>query len=162
MPTNRKRRDRGRLDGLTDAQEAHLRTGFYFFDFRDELDHFRDEEHRRRAWFLHREWILAEYDHPGRRPLAFWEYDAGPWELYGESEADAVYQLLKAGKLDPIQRNGANRIVSELAVIEAEWRREIKGELFCCDAVPKINKRCPPGARRSGTTGSKRRGSWPS
>jgi hypothetical protein len=143
MPTNRKRRDRSRLDELTDAQEAHLRCGHYFFDFREELDHFRDEAHRRRAWALHRERILAEYAHPGHRPLAFWEYDAGSWENYGTSEPEAVHRLLEAGEIEGCRFNGVNRIVSELEVIEANWRREIKGELFCHDAVPKINGPLP-------------------
>jgi hypothetical protein len=125
MPTNRRRRDRGRLDALTDAQEAHLCTGFYFFDFHGEDDHFRDEAHRRRAWALHRDRILKDYDHAGRRPVALWEYDLGPWEQYGSSEEDAVYQLLKSDRLEPITRNGAARIMSEIETIEKDWRHEI-------------------------------------
>ena len=75
MPTTRIRRDRGRLDALTDAQRSHLEVGHYFFDFDGEADRFRDEAHRRRAWALHRADILADWRGPGSRPVALWQYD---------------------------------------------------------------------------------------
>jgi hypothetical protein len=147
VPTNRKRRDRGRLDALTHAQEAHLCTGHYFFDFRDELDHFRDEAHRRRAWALHRDEILQGWDHPGRRPHAFWEYDCGlepgpgsrdwSWPKPIETEAEMVHRLIQLGEIDGCTLNGVNRISSELREIEDQWRRDIRAAVICEEDVPK-------------------------
>jgi hypothetical protein len=131
VPTNRKRRDRGRLDALTDAQRAHLECGYYFWDFRGELDHFVDEAHRRRAWALHRDEILAEWDRPGARPDALWEYDQGlksaPWPREWrwpkgiESEAHMVHTLLTRGEIEPCRRSGWWSARTELEQIEHQW-----------------------------------------
>jgi hypothetical protein len=128
MPTNRVRIDRGRRDALTLAQRCHLQCGCYFFDFpAGELDHFADEQHRRRAWQLHRGQILEDWDRPGRRPDALWEYEVkGGWEAIAETEEAAVHKLLKRGRVKHCRLNGSLRIADEVEQIEGEWRDAVR------------------------------------
>jgi hypothetical protein len=122
MPTNRRRRPHERLDVLTDAQRTHLEVGWFFFDFRGEADHFRDADHRRRAWTLHGAQIMADWladkGHAWRRPLAFWQYDRGlrtrdgddvvsegkrvVWPRGIRSERHMIRKLVRDGVLAPV------------------------------------------------------------
>jgi hypothetical protein len=130
MPRSRRLQKR-RLDVLSLNERGHLETGFYFWGhFPGEVE-FESEAHRQAAWTRHREMILAEYDRAGHRPVALWEYDFGDWSQFGESESDAVYQLIKAGRLTEIRRDGARAIDSEIEAIEADWLREIAAEVAC-------------------------------
>jgi hypothetical protein len=141
MPRKR-RAGKHRLNILPTAQRDHLCTGAYLLaGF--EGDEFEDEQHRRAVWAEHKEAILAEYTRPGTRPVALWEYDLGPWAQYGETEADAVYQLLKAGEIEGVTLNGANRIESELETIEDEWLHEIRVFLIGKSTVPPISEPLP-------------------
>jgi hypothetical protein len=129
MPLKRRAAKR-RLDVLDINRRGHLETGAYLWGhFRDQ-DEFADDAERREAWARHREMILTEWCHPGRRPDALWSYDAGDWRQFGETEEDAVYQLLKAGRLTECRFNGALTIESEIAQIEADWLRETELAIF--------------------------------
>jgi hypothetical protein len=129
MPVKR-RVAKCRLDVLDLNRRGHLETGSYLWGhFRDQ-DEFESEAERREAWARHREMILADWCHPGRRPVALWDYDLGDRSKFGETEEDAVYRLLKAGRLVEIRLNGSNSIASEIAQIEADWLHEIKLEVY--------------------------------
>jgi hypothetical protein len=123
MPRKR-RLEKRRLDVLTPAQESHLFAGAYLIATPRDADHFVDEAHRQAAWTRHRERILADWDQPGRRPAAFWDYDFGPWSRHGETEQAAVLHLLKAGRIQSIAFCGAYRIDDEMAAIEELQCRE--------------------------------------
>jgi hypothetical protein len=145
MPTKRRKLVPRRLNRMTLAQESHLSCGHYFFDFDGELDHFVDEVHRRATWAANRELILAKWSHPGRRPVSMWEYDAGlkrrPWPREWSwprpvaSEAEMVHRLLKRGELQPCRFNGTIPVADEVAVIEANWLREIGYSVGCGDTM---------------------------
>ena len=77
MATKRRKTGARRIGVMTDAQRFYLICGRYFFDYAGEADRFRDDAHRRATWAAHREQILAEWDHPGERPIALWAYDFG-------------------------------------------------------------------------------------
>jgi hypothetical protein len=74
-----------------------------------------------------------------------WEYDfelkPRPWpRLWSwprpiQREDEMVYRLVEAGKIEPCQYNGINRIASELAEIEKQWRKRIQW--------PQSGERCP-------------------
>src|SRR5262245_17524860 len=91
MPTNRtlmRRPSRRRLSGL---QEMALWLG-------EDPHHpvFRNEEEAREAWFCHRDRLLAVWGRHGRRPMAWWCFEAGiPWP--GRDRQQSV--LFEAGVL---------------------------------------------------------------
>jgi hypothetical protein len=131
MPVKRRKLGAIALHKLTMAQRAHLVTGYYFFDFAGERDHFADDGHRRQAWSAYREELMAEHDRVGQRPLAFWQYDApGGWQAHGESEQDGVRTLLLAGSLEHCRRDGTIPVANEVAAIEDQWRNEIRVTLL--------------------------------
>jgi hypothetical protein len=133
LPTKRRKRAVHRIGAITDAQQSHLVCGHYFFDLAGEVDRFVDDAHRRATWARLREQILAEWDRPGRRPVAMWEYDFGlkhrPWPKAWswprpiQSEAEMIRQLLLDGTIAPSRRNGRIVIADEVVEIEADWVR---------------------------------------
>ena len=137
-PWRLKRRKTGarRIGVITDAQRFHLICGRYFFDYAGEADHFRDDAHRRATWAAHREQILAEWDHPGERPIALWAYDLGlkpapypklwSWPRPIGTEAEAVYRLIERGELAPCRFNGTVPIASEMQEIASRWELLIR------------------------------------
>jgi hypothetical protein len=134
MPTKRRRRAVRQLGRLTDVQRMHLACGSYLL-VHDPAEEFVSEEHRRAAWEEHRADILAEWDMPGQRPAAVWQYDAKlrrapypkkwAWPRPITTEAWMVYELIKAGQLEQCRFSGTNPIASELAEIESWWARMI-------------------------------------
>jgi hypothetical protein len=152
MPTNRRRIYRGRTDALSANQRSILETGCECFPW---MPGFEDDDHRREAWKANKALIMAEWCHPGRRPAAYWDLDLGlePCERAGDwtwkwpapiqSQAEMVYDLLKRGKLKSCERNGANRIDSELRAIREDWLNGIRVELIAKDRVPKITGALP-------------------
>jgi hypothetical protein len=104
VPTNRRPRRRPLRGHLTLWEKLSLEYG--------EANHrpgFPSDAERRAAWAWHRDHILARYHH-GRRPAAWWDYEAAiarPAEL--EDEAAALY---RAGLLGEAER----------AAVAAEWR----------------------------------------
>jgi hypothetical protein len=153
VPTNRKRIDRGRTDRLNPNQEGFLRCGFDVFPG---FPGFENEEHAREAWEANRGRLMAEYEHPGRRPWAYWTYD---WELEEvrdangnssfawpapiQTESEMVLDLLRRGKLKSCQFNGGRRIDSEPRQIREDWLNEIRLVLIGEDHVPKITQALP-------------------
>jgi hypothetical protein len=111
-------------------------------------DHFIDEQHRYATWQAYREEILEEWCHPGERPAALWEYDAGlkwrddgwAWPRPISTEAEMVYRLLQAGEIAGCRLNGIVRIASEIDEIERSWRHEINFTLVAHKAVPVIDE----------------------
>ena len=136
MPTKRRKLAPQRIGVMTDAQRFHLICGRYFFDYAGEADHFRDDAHRRATWAAHREQILAEWDHPGERPIALWAYDFGlkpapypklwSWPRPIRTEAEAVYRLIERGELAQCRFNGTVPIASEMQEIASRWELLIR------------------------------------
>jgi hypothetical protein len=117
MPTNRQRIARDRSDQLNPNQESVLKSGSELLPGWPGFD---DDEHRREAWAIHRERLMAEYARPGRRPHAFWRFDmrlaevrdrwgdlSFAWPEGIETEEQMVYAMLERGQLRPLVRNGA-------------------------------------------------------
>jgi hypothetical protein len=57
---------------------------------------FESDEHRRAAWFRHREKLMRLWGKGGRRPMGWWLYEASEWELRGyagyEHERSILYE----------------------------------------------------------------------
>ena len=87
MPRKRKF-EKVRLDVIDLWMESHLRSGSYLIPVGGS---FVDDAHRREAWLLHRDKIMAR-EVPGRRPDAYWCYERS-WPEGSESEEDAVHRL---------------------------------------------------------------------
>jgi len=109
MPTNRTALRRPRRGRLSADQEMSLWLG--------EAAHrppaFRDDAERRELWFRHRDRLLALFGHHGRRPIAWWEFEAPiPWPSYDNQEA----ALFEVGLLSDAERNA----------LLAEWRRQFE------------------------------------
>ena len=136
MATKRRKTGARRIGAMTDAQRFHLICGRYFFDYAGEADHFRDDAHRRATWAAHREQILAEWDHPGARPIAMWRHDFGlkpapypklwSWPRPILTEAEMVYRLIEDGALEGCRFYGTNPIASEMQEIASRWELVIR------------------------------------
>jgi hypothetical protein len=74
-------------------------------------DAFRDEQHCRLVWVCNRDDLLAGYP-PGRRPQAWWHFDAGGLRYPGYDAEPA--SLWEAGLLSETER----------AALERSWQRE--------------------------------------
>jgi hypothetical protein len=72
---------------------------------------FASPEERRAAWFEHRDHLMAMFAGPGKRLMAWWQYEAPiPWPGL-DRQASTLYA---AGLLAE----------AEKAELEADWRRE--------------------------------------
>jgi hypothetical protein len=153
MPTNRRRVDRRRSDILSPNQRAILATGCECFPA---WPGFEDAEHERDAWEAHRDRLMAERGHPGRRPWAYWAYDLGleevrdahgnltfAWPVPIESESEMVLDLLRRGKLQSCKLNGSIRIESEPRQIREDWSNEVRIAVSQASGVPKIAAALP-------------------
>jgi hypothetical protein len=153
MPTTRKRVERRRSDILSPNQESIFCCGCECFPA---WPGFEDEEHERGAWAAHRDRLMAEHAHPGRRPWAYWAYELGleevrdahgnltfAWPAPVQSEAEMVYDLLKRGKLKSCKFNGTHRIESELRQIHEDWLNEVRITVSQAGGVPKITTALP-------------------
>jgi hypothetical protein len=144
MPTNRTRVRHGRRDTFNDVQKLHLICGRYLI-CHPPSEEFVDEQHRRETWQARRGEILANWDRPGQRPAALWEYDRGlqrapyprmwGWPGRIETEAQMVHLLIRRGALAECRFDGLHEIDSEIEVIEAGWRMVIGG--WAEDEVPR-------------------------
>jgi hypothetical protein len=122
MPTVRRKIPPKRPDQLSIAQRSHLLSGGYILPLDAEFD---NERHRRLAWEGHGASILEDYDRPGHRPRAFWDYQVrGGWRRHGASEQEAVHKLLSEGRL-PL----CPRMPDELAQIKRNWLHEVRVSL---------------------------------
>jgi hypothetical protein len=85
---------------------------------------FSNNEERREQWFRHRDRLLAIWGQHGRRPLAWWAYEA-PIPYPGYDREGAV--LYEAGLLTE----------TEVTELVAEWRRQFERaqdpEFWLCD-----------------------------
>jgi hypothetical protein len=109
MPTNRTALRRPRRGRMTCDQELEMWLG----PARHRPPAFRSEEERRELWFRHRDRLLALFGQQGRRPLAWWRYEA-PLPYPGDDNETAA--LYEAGLL------GAD----ELNEVLSEWRRQFE------------------------------------
>lgn len=93
MPTTRRRRLYRLLgSGLTADQRQHLECGHAFFL---NGDPFASEDERQATWARHRRQILKDWDRPGRRPEAYWRYDAPDLlAAHDDYEATAIHAAL--------------------------------------------------------------------
>jgi hypothetical protein len=74
---------------------------------------FRDREELAQAWGLARDYMLKTFGRPGRRPLAWWAFEATvPYPGY-DRETSTLYE---AGALDAEER----------ATLERRWRAEFE------------------------------------
>lgn len=106
MPTTRRRRLYRLLgSGLTADQRQHLECGHAFFL---NGDPFASEDERQATWARHRRQILKDWDRPGRRPEAYWRYDAPDLlAAHDDYEATAIHAALAGAR--------------EKRLIELEW-----------------------------------------
>jgi hypothetical protein len=75
---------------------------------------FASDEERRALWFRHREQLMEWFGGRGRRPLAWWRYEAPDLGLEFPGMALERSTLWSAGVLT----------ASERTELEAEWRRQ--------------------------------------
>jgi hypothetical protein len=71
-----RRNPKARTTVLTTGQRFELQMGWGLTPYHG--PDFEDDAHRREVWLLHREALLAWGPHPGRRPWAFWRFEAPP------------------------------------------------------------------------------------
>jgi hypothetical protein len=93
---------------LTPDQEMHLWLGC---GPRSNLRPFASEEARRAAWIDHRDYLMGMFSSPGRRPQAWWAYEASIAFPGIERQASTLYAAGILGE-------------AEKAALEAGWRRE--------------------------------------
>lgn len=79
---------------LTALQKSHLKFGRCLLDCAPG-EPFRDEEHRHAVWAQHGEAIMKDYiaKSPGKRPRAWWSYEAPAPLPNGESQAGYLRRL---------------------------------------------------------------------
>jgi hypothetical protein len=124
MSTNRVYLRPSRRGGLSGEQEFSLLYGH-----EDRwADAFADDEERREAWIRHRERLLERYQH-GRRPMAWWDYEASiPFPGYERQQA----RLFEAGLLSE----------PEAQELLAWWREQFdhawSPHFFHCDGPGRI------------------------
>ena len=138
MPTNRKPISRAVRYRLSFWEKLSLEYG--------EADHrpgFRSDDERRKAWMHHRSWMLARC-RDGRRPQAYWDYEAPLPEPDDCSYRQAA--LWSAGLLSLEERHQ----------LQASWRKafeEAQPRDFTCVVAPaRSSKARPPVARGIKTT----------
>jgi hypothetical protein len=131
MPTNRTFVQRPARGALTDAQELELWLGpghhGSAFGSRDDLQ---------AAWSKHREKLMTLWAKGGKRPAAWWEFEA-PFPRPFEHEASALYAADLLGE-------------QERAELVSRWRREFerahRPNFFFCEGPERIFRGAP--ARR--------------
>jgi hypothetical protein len=76
---------------------------------------FESDEHRRAMWFRHREKLMGWWGKGGKRPMAWWAYEAPEKGLrYPGSAYERSVLWETSGVLTEAERTG----------LEAEWRRQ--------------------------------------
>jgi hypothetical protein len=80
---------------------------------------FTDREELRQTWEVARAYMLKTFGRPGRRPMAWWEFDAGARGLHYPGYDREIAYLWAAGVLD----------AEECAELEITWRREYERAL---------------------------------
>jgi hypothetical protein len=74
--------------------------------------HFASREDLRLAWVANRDQVMADHGQIGRRPLAWWQFEAGDLKYPGyDLERSVLYEASLLGE-------------SECAELEAEWREQ--------------------------------------
>src|SRR6516225_1885744 len=121
MATNRSYIRRPHRTRLTHDQELDLWLGCGPIG---DPQPFASAEARQAAWARHREHLIRKLpSSPGRRPMAWWQYEAAiPWPGY-DRERSTLYSAGLLGE-------------DEKTELEAEWRREFergqqRGFFFC-------------------------------
>jgi hypothetical protein len=96
----RTRPHRGQLDAIAEM-ELRLGPSPYL------PSAFDSSEHARAAWFRHRDWLLEQHRNPGRRPVAWWAFEAGELRYPGrDRERSTLYEagLLAEGEREELLR----------------------------------------------------------
>jgi hypothetical protein len=108
MPTTRQYLRRPHRAALNATQEMELWLGPSHHGTA-----FASDEHRRAAWFRHRDKLMRLWGKDGHRPQAWWWYEApeGLWYPGHDHERSILYT---AGVLSEEER----------AYLEAQWRKE--------------------------------------
>ena len=108
MPTSRTYIRRPHRHRLSHAQELDLWLG----SGPQYCPHpFDSDEERREAWAKHRNWLMALFANHGRRPMAWWQYEAPIFYPGYDREQSTLYE---AGLLSE----------SEKAELVARWKYE--------------------------------------
>jgi hypothetical protein len=109
MPTNRRLVRRPRRGRLSDAAEMHLWLGSGL----QECPHpFASDDERREAWLRNRERLMACFGNGGRRPMAWWAYDAPiPYPRRRRSLASPLGALQNCHAITQAQCHLAFRLV---------------------------------------------------
>ena len=103
---------------------------------------FRDEEEARQAWFYHRDRLLAAWGKHGRRPMAWWCFEAGfPWPGYRREQS----VLFEAGALAEEEASGL------IAWWQEQFERAQRPDFFFCEG---------PGRFFSGAAARRRHYAW--
>jgi hypothetical protein len=118
---------KARTTVLTTNQRSELEMGWNITPYLG--PNFRDDAHRREAWEQHREEFLAREPHPGRRPWAFWRFEA-PRELWDDParhysgpeglHAGTMLELRRLGWLVETGRLGEDERAQLLAACDPE------------------------------------------
>jgi hypothetical protein len=158
MPTTRRRRVFERQDLLNPQRRHVLEWGSYetLWIPPDEMERrvFRDRDEVVRAWTLYRDLIMAEWSKrgdAGSRPWGFWTFDMPPERRLGFYPkcrgAELVYQLLKAGAIEPLPPGPHWTLRSEIEQIEHCWRewlfRAVRSDLGLAFAGVDRSWPCP-------------------
>src|SRR5262249_16370753 len=118
MPTNRTYLRRPRRNRLSGNQELELWLGPSHHG-----PTFQNEEERRASWFRHRDRLMAMFGQSGRRPLAWWEFEAPiPYPGYDDEEA-ALYEAGLLGEQEAVMQVQQWRIAFD--------RAQAPGFAFC-------------------------------
>jgi hypothetical protein len=107
---------RRRLDQLTRGEEFELLS-----QCASPPRHFRDEDERLAAWELHRERLMM-MARPGRRPSAFWRYDAEDtplWLRIGDERSSGYGVLIYEHQVECLLRLGL-ATAADLAALRGE------------------------------------------
>lgn len=111
MPTVKRRNRKQRERGLSETQRMLLLHGSDFGDGERGFENAREE---RAAWRQHRLVLLAEWDQPGSRPLAFFRFDLAMGDRWPKHWHEELFALEKNRLLSRDEEIRVEKIRKEL------------------------------------------------
>jgi len=113
MPTTRQYLRRPHRAALTHSQQMELWLGPSHHG-----SAFASDEHRRAAWFRHRDRLMQRWGKDGRRPLGWWEYEA--------PEKGLRFPGSKVHERSILYEFSDVLSAAERTELEAYWRKEFE------------------------------------